>query len=109
MFVLLLTYQTSLDEIDKLIPEHVEYLERNYRAGTFLLSGRQVPRTGGMILAVGDDVEAITKITETDPFVPAGAARYTIIQVAPTLASEALGAALAAAGLDGIRTVAPNA
>ncbi|MCC9311854.1 YciI family protein [Kitasatospora sp. RB6PN24] len=108
MFILLLTYLKNLAEIDALLPDHWNYLERNYREGTFLLSGRQVPRTGGVILAAGDDVEAIRKITQTDPFVRAGAARYDIVQMTPTAASGTLSASLAASGLQGITTIQPT-
>jgi uncharacterized protein YciI len=109
MFILMVTYLKSLEEIDSLMPPHRQYLERHYRDGTFLLSGRKVPRTGGMILATGDDVDAITEITRADPFVLAGAAHYDIIQVTPTAVSGTLSAALAAAGLQGITTIQPSA
>ncbi|MGW2253651.1 YciI family protein [Kitasatospora sp. NPDC001660] len=107
MFILTVTYLKDLDEIDDLMPEHWQYLERHYREGTFLLSGRQVPRTGGVILAIGDDLDTIKKITRTDPFVRAGAARYDIIQMTPTAASGMLSAGLAAAGLHGITMIQP--
>ena len=83
MFILMVSYLQDLDEVEKLMADHREYLEKHYREGTFVLSGRQVPRTGGFILAIGDDKDAITNITQTDPFVRAGVARYDVIQVAP--------------------------
>jgi uncharacterized protein YciI len=98
MFILLVNYVKGLDGIDELMSEHREYLDRHYGDGTFVLSGRRVPRTGGAILAVGDDLDAITKVTETDPFVRAGLARYDIIQVTVTAAAEALGAVFARDG-----------
>jgi uncharacterized protein YciI len=106
MFILTITYR-SLDEIDALMSEHRAYLERHYREGVFLLSGRRVPRTGGFILAAGDDLDAITAITRTDPFVIAGAARYDIAQVTPTAASAHLHDGLAAAGMDGMTVMRP--
>ncbi len=48
MFVVMIRYVRPLDEIDGLMREHVRFLEECYRAGVFLASGRQVPRTGKM-------------------------------------------------------------
>ncbi|MGK4578961.1 YciI family protein [Kitasatospora sp. HPMI-4] len=107
MFILTLTYLGSLEEIDALLPAHREYLERHYREGRFLLSGRQVPRTGGFILALGDGLEELREITRTDPFADSGLARYEIIQIAPTTASTLILDGLAAAGIHDIASVQP--
>ena len=50
VFVLLLTYVKPLSEVDALMREHVAWLDEQYDAGRFRMSGRQVPRTGGVIL-----------------------------------------------------------
>jgi len=92
MFVLLLEYLAPLERIDELLAEHRRYLDEHYADGTFLLSGRQVPRTGGMILAAGDDRDRIAAITERDPFVVHGAARYSIVQVEPSRFAPSLAA-----------------
>ena len=55
MFVLLLTYVRPLAEVDALMREHVAWLDEHYAAGRFLVSGRRIPRTGGVIVARGDD------------------------------------------------------
>lgn len=89
LFALHIDYLVPLDQIDALLPRHVEYLDRFYADGTFLLSGRRVPRTGGFILAVGDR-DSIEAITAQDPFVLSSASRYEIIEVAPTKASPEL-------------------
>jgi uncharacterized protein YciI len=107
MFILMVNYLRSLEEIDELLPAHRQYLERHYHEGTFLLSGRQVPRTGGVILAIGDDRDAIRKIVHTDPFVLAGVARYDITQITPTAVSGALTTALTAEGPQPITTIQP--
>jgi len=107
MFILRLTYLKGLDQVDALMSEHREYLERNYREGVFLLSGRLVPRTGGVILATGDDLDAITAITQTDPFFTAGIARYEFTQLTPTAASTFLHEGLVAAGVEGVSAIQP--
>jgi len=71
VFVLLLTYVKPLAEVDALMREHVAWLDEQYDAGRFLVSGRQIPRRGGVILARGDDREEIERLAATDPFVSA--------------------------------------
>jgi uncharacterized protein YciI len=84
MFVLLLTYTKPLPEVDVLMREHVAWLEEQYEAGRFLVSGRQIPRTGGVILARGDDREEIEALAATDPFVSGGVATCEVIQFRPS-------------------------
>ncbi len=80
MFVLLLTYVKPLAEVDLLMREHVDWLNEQYAAGRFLVSGRRIPRTGGVILAHGDDREAMEALAATDPFVRGGVATVEVIQ-----------------------------
>src|SRR5216683_189030 len=51
MFVIELTYKADLAEIDAHMAAHVIFLKKYYAAGNFLVSGRKVPRDGGIILA----------------------------------------------------------
>jgi len=55
-------------------------LNAGYRDGHFVVSGRQIPRTGGVILARGDDRDAIEALAAEDPFVRGGVARVQVIQ-----------------------------
>ncbi|MED7955138.1 YciI family protein [Streptomyces sp. BE20] len=90
MFVLELTYTASLDRIDAALPAHVEWLGRHYADGTFLASGRKVPRDGGVILATGDDRAAIEAVTRTDPFVVEGLVEYTVTEFLATTVAPVL-------------------
>jgi uncharacterized protein YciI len=80
MFVLLLTYIKPLPEVDSLMREHVAWLDEQYDAGRFVVSGRRIPRTGGVILARGDDREEIEALAASDPFVSGGVATCEVIQ-----------------------------
>ena len=80
MFVLLLTYVKPLAEVDALMRRHVAWLDEHYAAGRFLVSGRRTPRTGGVILARGDDREEIETLAASAPFVSGGVATCEIIQ-----------------------------
>ena len=80
MFVIELRYKADLVQIDAQMRAHVAFLNKYYAAGNFLISGRKIPRDGGIIIAVGENREAIQAIVEEDPFVARGLADYHIIE-----------------------------
>src|ERR1700681_3109827 len=80
MFVIELTYKADLAEIDAHMAAHVIFLKKYYAAGNFLVSGRKVPRDGGIILAVGKNRPQIEAIIEEDPFFDHGLADFRIIE-----------------------------
>ena len=90
MFVVLLTYQRPLAEIDARMHAHVAFLEEGYRAGVFVASGRQVPRKGGVILAISPSREALAARMGGDPFVSEGVARFEIVEFKTSLHHPAL-------------------
>ena len=76
----MLTYVKPLPEVDALMRKHMAWLDEQYAAGRFIVSGRQIPRTGGVILARGDDREEIEALAASDPFVSGGVATCEVIQ-----------------------------
>ena len=68
MFVIELVYKSELGAIDAHMAAHVKFLKKYYAAGNFLISGRKIPRDGGIILAVGKSREEIEAIVREDPF-----------------------------------------
>src|SRR5262245_3852099 len=80
LFVVELTYKASLDEIDAHMTAHMRYLKKYYASGNFLVSGRKLPRTGGIILAVGESLEQVEALVQEDPFVRHALADYRIIE-----------------------------
>jgi uncharacterized protein YciI len=80
VFVLLLTYVKPLAEVDALMARHVAWLDEHYAGGRFLVSGRRIPRTGGVILARGDDLAEMEALAATDPFVAGGVATCEVIR-----------------------------
>ena len=80
MFVIELIYQADLAEIDAHMAAHVAFLKKHYASGHFLVSGRKVPRDGGIILAVGKNRPEIEAIIARDPFVVRGLAATRIIE-----------------------------
>jgi uncharacterized protein YciI len=80
MFVIELVYKADLAEIDAHMAAHVKFLKKYYASGNFLVSGRKVPRDGGIIVAVGKSREQIQAIIEEDPFCQRGLADFRIIE-----------------------------
>ena len=84
MFLFDLTYVKPLEEVERLLPEHIRFLDAHYAAGEFLCSGRKVPRTRGVILCNCESREAAERIRDGDPFFREGAARYEIVEFVPS-------------------------
>jgi uncharacterized protein YciI len=80
MFVIELIYRVALDEIDAHMGAHMKFLRKYYASGHFLVSGRKIPRDGGVILAVGKDRSEIQRIVSEDPFCRNGLADFRIIE-----------------------------
>jgi uncharacterized protein YciI len=80
MFVIELTYKAPLTEIDAHMKSHVAFLKKYYAAGNFLVSGRKIPREGGIILALGESRDQIQAMIEEDPFFRHGLADFRIVE-----------------------------
>lgn len=57
MFIINLNYIVPLEKIDAHMTEHVKFLQKYYKLNKFVASGRKVPRTGGIILALARSKE----------------------------------------------------
>jgi len=90
MYVVSLTYVKPIEEIDPLLPAHIEWLEEHYGAGRFLASGRKVPRTGGVILAAKMARQELDAILAADPFHQNGVAQYDVTEVEISKAADHL-------------------
>ena len=80
MFVIELIYKADLASIDAQMRAHMAFLKKQYAAGTFVVSGRKIPRDGGVIVAVGKTRHEIEAIVKDDPFVKLGLAEFRIIE-----------------------------
>jgi uncharacterized protein YciI len=59
---------------------HVRFLKKYYTSGHFLVSGRKIPRDGGIIVAVGKSRDEIESLMQEDPFVAHGLADFRVIE-----------------------------
>jgi uncharacterized protein YciI len=80
MFVIELIYKADLSEIDAHMAAHVKFLKKYYASGHFLVSGRKIPRDGGIILALGKSRAEIEAIIKEDPFYEHRLADFRVIE-----------------------------
>ena len=80
MFVIELIYKASLEKVDAQMRAHMKFLNKYYASGHFIVSGRKIPRDGGIIVAAGKSREEIEAIVKEDPFLLHGLAEFRIIQ-----------------------------
>jgi uncharacterized protein YciI len=80
MFVIELTYKAALSEIDRHMKAHMAFLDEQYAAGRFVVSGRQIPREGGIIIATGGTRAEIEAVVRRDPFVARGLADARVVE-----------------------------
>lgn len=80
MFVIELTYTAALPAIDAHMAAHVAFLKKYYASGHFLVSGRKIPRDGGIIIAIAKDRDDVERIIREDPFYSHRLADFRIIQ-----------------------------
>lgn len=83
MFIIQLTYKTSISEVDKYLQAHREFLDYYYKQGLLLASGPMKPRTGGIIIALTTDKALLESILAKDPYCLAEIADYQLIEFTP--------------------------
>lgn len=80
MFIISLNYIVPLEKLDQHMTEHVKFLQKYYKKNVFIASGRKVPRTGGIILALASSKEEVDEIMNKDPFFTLKLAEYTVTE-----------------------------
>lgn len=85
MFIAILKYKKSLEEVDRFLQAHRDYLAEHYAAGNFISSGPQTPRVGGVIMIKAENRISVDAIIAQDPFNINGIGDYQIIEFTPTM------------------------
>ena len=88
MFIFNLTYIKPILEVERVLPEHIRYLEESYSVRKFICSGRKNPRTGGIILCNCGTRQEAEQIMKQDPFFKEKIAQYEIIEFVPSKSLE---------------------
>ena len=82
-FIIEITYTATISKIDEILSDHRAFLQSGYDQGLILMSGPQNPRTGGIIVARAESLEAAKQFFSKDPFQMKKAARYRFIEFSP--------------------------
>lgn len=90
MFLVILTYKVAFAEIEPHMAAHMAFVDRGFSDGVFVLSGRKVPRTGGVILARAASEAALRDFLAADPFLQFDLVDAEIVAFAPSRATEGL-------------------
>lgn len=85
MFIAILSYKKPLEDVDRFLQAHREYLAKHYAAGDFIASGPQTPRIGGVIMIKAENRAAVDSIIAQDPFNINSIADYQIVEFTPTM------------------------
>lgn len=84
MFIVELTYIADLNEVDKHLEAHIDYLNKQYGLNNFIASGRKEPRDGGIILSKMTNKNDLIEVLNQDPFKTLKIAEYKITEFIPT-------------------------
>ncbi len=88
MFIAILTYKRPLEEVDRYLQAHRDYLAEHYAAGDFIMSGPQSPRVGGVVMIKAGGRYDVDAIIARAPFNINGIADYQIVEFTPTMFCE---------------------
>ncbi|MDE6307912.1 MAG: YciI family protein, partial [Bacteroidales bacterium] len=88
MFIAILTYKKPLEEVDRFLQAHRDFLSAHYAAGDLITSGPQTPRVGGVIMLRADSRADVDTILAQDPFHIHDIADYQIVEFTPTLFAD---------------------
>lgn len=86
MIIVELTYKVDLAAIDRHLADHRNFLESYYQQGYLLVSGPKEPRTGGIIIALTNNLHELTAVLAQDPFYLHDLADYKFTIFNPTKA-----------------------
>lgn len=82
-FIVELTYTVPYEQLASALPAHRAYLQPAYDEGWLLVSGPQLPRTGGIIVARSHSLDQLMQFFASDPFHVQGLATYRFIEFDP--------------------------
>ena len=83
LFIVIVRYIVDVSEISFHLEDHIKFLDTNYKNGTFIASGPQIPQTGGIIIAKSDSRLTLETILSNDPFAVRHLGEYQIYEFTP--------------------------
>lgn len=91
MFIVFLTYKKPIDVVDQHIVAHRNYLDECYAKNELVLSGPQIPRTGGILITSNQLTrKQVDTLIQNDPFYIHEVAEYSVVEFNPVKYQELL-------------------
>ncbi len=87
-FIVEIVYHAPIEKIEEIKPRHRAFLKTGYEKGVILMSGPQVPRIGGLIVARSNSMEELAKFLSDDPYQTERVAHYQYIEFDPVNRQE---------------------
>ena len=91
MFIVLLKFSANKSAAPDHMAGHNAWIAKGFKEGAFVLTGSLVPGLGGVVIANGEDREALWQRVQADPFVVEDVVLPEIHEVAPGRAIPELG------------------
>lgn len=82
-FIVEIIYKAPIEKINEIRDRHREFLDKGYKQGLILMSGPQVPRVGGMIIARAESMDEIFQFLSDDPYQKEKVAEYKFTEFTP--------------------------
>lgn len=89
MFVCMLSYARAIAPDEPLHLAHRDFVQEQVRASRYLAAGPRIGTDGGVVIAYGDDADAVRALVERDPYILEGVATYELHQFKVGLADPA--------------------
>jgi uncharacterized protein YciI len=83
MFVVILKYKKPMEEVEHHTVAHRAFLDHYVAQGLLVMSGRQTPPTGGVIIVNAKSREHLDAMIANDPFHKEGVADYEVYEFTP--------------------------
>lgn len=90
MYVVLLTYTAPLQEIDYALPDHSEWLTKQYEHEYLLASGRREAHLGEVLLVRPMPRGKLDAVLASDPLALARLAHHEVIEFSATRTAQEL-------------------
>ncbi|PTN09386.1 YciI family protein [Mangrovibacterium marinum] len=81
LFLITIEYKVELAQVEPYFEPHIAFVKRYVEAGNFLLTGKKIPRTGGLILAQVESREKLITLLNEDPFMELDLADFEITEI----------------------------
>ena len=90
MYIVQLVFSDNKSSASQYMPGHIEWLNRGFDDGVFLLSGSLQPEMGGAILADNTSVKELNDRLAQDPFVTENVVTAKIVEITPSRTDKRL-------------------